>query len=104
MESWTERRRKERAKRFEEPLRPGLAASGRPLEQVRCGKCGYLLAEREHFRKGDYIVLPPGVEPPSPPPPTTVLVLRCSKCHEKRAAIVDLPNYPWATNGNGKKR
>lgn len=103
MESWTERRRKLRAKHFEEQP-PPLAESGRPVEQVRCFKCGYLLAEKEHFRRGDYIIVPPGVPLPIPPPPTSVLVLRCAKCHEKRAATVDLPNYPWAVNGNGKAK
>jgi ribosomal protein L44E len=102
MPNWTDHRRKARARRFEEPP-PQLGASGRPLEQVRCVKCGNLLAEAEHFRKGEVIILPPGVPAPDPPPPDSVLVLRCSKCHEKRAAIVDLPTYPWVTNGDRKK-
>lgn len=102
MESWTERRRKLRAKKFEETP-PAVASTGRPVEQVRCAKCGALLAEAEHFRQGSYILIPPGVPLPIPPPASSVLVLRCGKCHEKRAAVVDLPSCPWTTNGSRKK-
>lgn len=103
MPSWTENRRKARARKFEEGP-PPIASTGRPVEQVRCAKCGSLLAQAEHFRRATVVILPPGVPAPSPPPPDSVLVLRCQKCHERRAAIVDLPAYPWATqNGNGKK-
>lgn len=60
--------------------------------RVECFKCGALIAELERVGPGDFIVLPPDVDPSQAgsihrPHPWTVIVW-CERCREKRRLIV----------------
>lgn len=60
--------------------------------RVECFKCGALIAELERMGPGDFILLPPDVDPAIAetlprPHPWTVIVW-CERCRAKRRVIV----------------
>lgn len=65
---------------------------GSHLHRVECFKCGALIAELERMGPGDYILLPPDVDPSEAetiprPHPWTVIVW-CERCRAKRRLVV----------------
>lgn len=115
---WTEIRQ-EVVKRDKEPARP-LAPSGRPYIEVRCHRCHKLLAFAERAMPGlDYVVVPPGDDPPPAPPEPVlslpeapdvrlipagagVIALWCDRCHQRghEATRYTYSPIPPGTNGN----